>query len=454
MIVSYYVLKEDWSCDLALTTFAKARPPGIYKEDYIRELYARYDEPSEAPHAPELPDWHMEENSDDEDESSMAEESSNGNHGCRNGSKRKSKKMKKNPVFMEGVPGVYPLVEEPKLSIIQRKIQEICSWTQQGFPGCQPVSMTQDNLSFLSAKAYKVSWKADGTRYMMYIDGKCEAYFADRDYCIFFAPGIEFKDKHDLRRDLFETLLDGEMVIDVDPKTGTKYPRYLIYDAILIGGKNVATDNFHLRIERIFTDIISPRNAAIEKGIINKTKQPFSVRRKDFWDATAQNTGKLLSESFKKQLWHEPDGLIFQPVPETYITGRCDTVLKWKPPSHNSVDFKVKIVNTREEGCLPTTLAELYVGGLNTPFASIKATKALKELNGKIVECKLENNKWVMMRERTDKSFPNSYTTAVGVCTSIINPVTEELLVRFIETQGYKKPDQELMPPPPKRIKN
>lgn len=31
---------------------------------------------------------------------------------------------------MEGVPGVYPLVEEPKLSIIQRKIQEICSWTQ------------------------------------------------------------------------------------------------------------------------------------------------------------------------------------------------------------------------------------------------------------------------------------------------------------------------------------
>ena len=38
-----------------------------------------------------------------------------------------------------------------------------------GFPGCQPVSMIQENLCFLKDKPYKVSWKADGTRYMMLI---------------------------------------------------------------------------------------------------------------------------------------------------------------------------------------------------------------------------------------------------------------------------------------------
>lgn len=27
-----------------------------------------------------------------------------------------------------------------------------------------------------------------------------------------------------------------------------------------------------------------------------------------------------------------------------YIAGRCDEVLKWKPHTHNSVDFKLKIV--------------------------------------------------------------------------------------------------------------
>jgi mRNA-capping enzyme len=46
------------------------------------------------------------------------------------------------------------------------------------------------------------------------------------------------------------------------------------------------------------------------------------------------------------------------------------------------------------------------------PFASTKFTKNLKDLNGKIIECKFENNQWVFMRERTDKSYPNAYTTA------------------------------------------
>lgn len=55
----------------------------------------------------------------------------------------------------------------------------------------------------------------------------------------------------------------------------------------------------------------------------------------------------------------------------------------------------------------------LYVGQLEAPFAKIKYTKILKELDGKIIECKFENNQWVFMRERTDKSFPNSYNTAM-----------------------------------------
>lgn len=54
----------------------------------------------------------------------------------------------------------------------------------------------------------------------------------------------------------------------------------------------------------------------------------------------------------------------------------------------------------------------LYVGGLEQPFDKIKLTKTLRELDTKIIECKYENNAWVFMRERTDKSYPNSYKTA------------------------------------------
>ena len=45
----------------------------------------------------------------------------------------------------------------------------------------------------------------------------------------------------------------------------------------------------------------------------------------------------------------------------------------------------------------------------------MKVTSAIKHLNNKIIECKYENNQWVFMRERTDKSFPNSFKTAAGM---------------------------------------
>ena len=31
----------------------------------------------------------------------------------------------------------------------------------------------------------QVSWKADGTRYMMLLDGEDEVYFIDRDNCVY-----------------------------------------------------------------------------------------------------------------------------------------------------------------------------------------------------------------------------------------------------------------------------
>lgn len=59
--------------------------------------------------------------------------------------------------------------------------------------------------------------------------------------------------------------------------------------------------------------------------------------------------------------------------------------------------------------------AFLYVGSLTTPFAEMKYQKSLKDLHNKIIECKFENKQWVYMRERTDKSYPNAYTTALGM---------------------------------------
>lgn len=40
-----------------MKNFAECRPTGIYKEDYLQELFNRYDDVSATPPAPPMPDW-------------------------------------------------------------------------------------------------------------------------------------------------------------------------------------------------------------------------------------------------------------------------------------------------------------------------------------------------------------------------------------------------------------
>lgn len=60
-----------------------------------------------------------------------------------------------------------------------------------------------------------------------------------------------------------------------------------------------------------FHIISAPRHKAMQRGLINKDREPFSVRVKEFYDISAAK--KLLAPKFTESLGHEPDGLIFQP---------------------------------------------------------------------------------------------------------------------------------------------
>ncbi|MBN3301780.1 MCE1 enzyme, partial [Amia calva] len=462
LICAYLIEKMDWSIEAAVAAFAQARPPGIYKADYLKELFCRYGDAEDAPPAPTLPDWCFEDEEDDQDDEGniIGQDSGPSSSGSLPG-KKKKERLKLGAVFLEGVQvkGVTQITSQPKLGEIQRKCQQFCEWEKSGFPGAQPVSMDRKNLRFLEQSAYKVSWKADGTRYMMLIDGKNEVYMIDRDNSIFHIANLEFPFRKDLRAHLSNTLLDGEMIID--KVNGQPVPRYLIYDIVKFNGQPVGQCDFNIRLLCMEKEIISPRLEKMKIGQIDKTKEPFSVRNKPFFDIHAAR--KLLEGSFTSQVSHEVDGLIFQPIGK-YKPGRCDDILKWKPPSLNSVDFRLKITKVGGEGLLTQTVGLLYVGSYDRPFSQMKVTKDLKQYDNKIIECTFVNNTWVFMRQRIDKSFPNSYETAMAVCQSIQNPVTKEILLEFIDrcslgAQGQTRkrppdPDSELMPPPPPKRPN
>ncbi|XP_036003485.1 mRNA-capping enzyme [Fundulus heteroclitus] len=443
LICAYLVEKMDWSVEAAVAAFAQARAPGIYKGDYLKELFCRYGEEEDAPPAPALPEWCFDDDDGevDDDGNAVGQESGPSSSGSAPG-KRKKEKLKLGAVFLEGiaVKGVSQVTTQPKLGEIQRMCQEMAEWERSGFPGAQPVSMDRQNIRFLEQSPYKVSWKADGTRYMMLINGKNEVYMIDRDNTIFHIANLEFPFRKDLRVHLSKTLLDG----------------YFVFQ-----GQPVGQCDFNIRLLCIEKEIISPRMEKMKIGQIDKTKEPFSVRNKPFFDINASR--KLLEGSFTSQVSHEVDGLIFQPCGR-YKPGRCDDILKWKPPNLNSVDFRLKITKVGGEGLLPQTVGLLYVGNYERPFAKMRATKELKQYDNKIIECTFANNSWVFMRQRVDKSFPNSYDTAMAVCKSIQEPVTKEILFEYLDrcAQGVKAqtrkrpsdPDSELMPPPPPKRPN
>uniref|UniRef100_A0A8D2ZIS9 mRNA-capping enzyme n=1 Tax=Scophthalmus maximus TaxID=52904 RepID=A0A8D2ZIS9_SCOMX len=454
LICAYLVEKMDWSVEAAVAAFTQSRAPGIYKGDYLKELFRRYGDEEDAPPAPALPEWCFEDGDDgevDDDGNAVGPESGPSSSGSAAPGRRKKEKLKLGAVFLEGitVKGVTQITTQPKLGEIQRMCQEMAEWDRSGFPGAQPVSMDRQNLRFLEQNPYKVSWKADGTRYMMLINGKNEVFMIDRDNSIFHIANLEFPARKTPRVHLSNTLLDGEMIID--KVNGQPVPRYLIYDIIKFSGQPVGQCDFNIRLLCIEKEIISPRMEKMKIGQIDKTKEPFSVRNKPFFDIHASR--KLVEGSFTSQVSHEVDGLIFQPCGR-YKPGRCDEILKWKPPNLNSVDF------------LTVARATLLYKQLCW-FSSLsaQATKELKLYDNKIIECTFASNSWVFMRQRVDKSFPNSYETAMAVCKSIQEPVTKEILLEFldrcaqaVQAQNPRKhppdPDAQLMPPPPPKRPN
>lgn len=370
-----------------------------------------------------MPDWCNEDIQYDDDDAEV-----------QNGYSMPSTSSQNDSTLINPHPGVFLVTDHNKIQEVQRICTRMCGYRRNGFPGAHPVSLTRDNMYLMSQNEYMVSWKADGTRYMLLIMG-AEMYFFDRDFKVFSLANVKFLRKNDLEP-LTNTLIDGEMVVDV--VDGKSTARFLIYDIIYVDANEVKQHNFRDRLNIIYKEIIYPREQGKRTGAINRETEPIGIRMKDFCEM--EKTYKYFSSKFQRGLAHEIDGLIFQPVNMPYQPGRCDQMLKWKPPSHNSVDFRLSIVKETRPGYVEDYQGQLYVGGQEKPFSYIKVTKSLKNYNNKIIECRFNNEAggWELMRERTDKSFPNAYTTAVNVVNSIKNPVTREYLLDFITKYRFR----------------
>lgn len=126
------------------------------------------------------------------------------------------------------------------------------------FPGSQPVSLAASNTHLLARHRYYVTWKADGTRYMLYIS-ILGTYLVDRSFAVrrvqmrWPTAAPKTKLQYDPSAPQHGTLLDGEMIVDEDKATGKQTRRYLAYDIMQLCGRPLRSATFKARLNLMST---------------------------------------------------------------------------------------------------------------------------------------------------------------------------------------------------------
>ncbi|KFK37510.1 hypothetical protein AALP_AA4G266600 [Arabis alpina] len=432
MIVHYLMRSApNMNVTQALKIFSDARPPGIYKKDYIDALYTFYHEiKPESVAYPPTPQWkrsaheldlNVQDNDDDEATPGPVQEMIN----------EENAKMSNDDILGDEIPHsqeeAYRQFCYKMLYPNNRKILTGVGCTR--FLGSHPVSLDRESLQLLRQRYYYATWKADGTRYMMLLtrDG---CYLIDRSFR-FRRVQMRFPCRKSSSEVHDYTLLDGEMIID-SPKDGKSQARrrYLVYDMVAITGESVVERTFCERWNMIVKEVIGPRDAS--RNSYRYDLESFGIRIKGFW---LLSTVEKLLKVFIPSLSHESDGLIFQGWHDPYVPLTHEGLLKWKYPEMNSVDFLFEMDENDGRGKLFLNKRgnKHLMEGYAVEFRDNDSN--LATYSGKIVECSWDTEKqvWVYMRTRVDKSTPNDIGTASKVIKSITDNITEEVILEEIK---------------------
>jgi mRNA-capping enzyme len=121
---------------MAVALFSESRPPGIYKQDYLNELYERYADDETIPKllAPAFPQW---DHDVEHKNNPSIEDVDTGKNNAEFYSKANTRGLKRprieetklNAQFAEpNIAGIEVSRDSEEISRIQREIQNICNW--------------------------------------------------------------------------------------------------------------------------------------------------------------------------------------------------------------------------------------------------------------------------------------------------------------------------------------
>ncbi|KAJ2962054.1 hypothetical protein NQZ79_g2762 [Umbelopsis isabellina] len=300
---------------------------------------------------------------------------------------------------------------------LQSRVQELLKIHHDGFPGSQPVSFEAKHLIDLQREDYFVCEKSDGVRYLMFATHTPKGpatFLLDRNRSWFFIPHLLFPLRGKDTEYHNETLMDGELVMDID-------------------------ENKMLQQE-----VIQPFHAA-------KISAPFKVELKKM--ERSYGLGVVFDQMTR--LKHASDGVIFTPVKLPYTPGTCEKLLKWKPAELNTVDFRIAVKWSKEHK--PIYSLEVVMQGKNFKFydhLQLEQETALEwkksvpdgrigefrydpQWNVTIVEPgyapTVRKGGWRFVKFREDKELANDEQVVKKILKSIQDGITKEQLLAHME---------------------
>lgn len=428
IIVRFLVETMNMNVIDALRTFQIARPPGIYKKDYVQSLLELYDCQDNWPEILNPKEiWKFPDPSRIRTYVMPIDPITH--------------KMQEIPLDSPDDPndhrprmGNVGVVE--RNSILKHKIRRIITDmchanNAKNFPGSQPVSLDESKYNQLKDPAYRATYKSDGIRYLLLcFEGDC--YIVNRKYeCRKIKLRLVDWNGQPLRR----TLLDGELV--EEPEGDLINLKYLAYDIVEFEELNLTNNDWDTRMDYVTKGVIVFRERDKLTNPSLYENEDLDITTKLQWKLTDLKDLRYYTEHTVK---HETDGIIFTPLTMPYINGQCNEILKWKPINLNSVDFKAFWRNENLYLCI--TLSQQTPQKNENEDIAISILKGsnveyMKSLDGKVVEAcydKGRTNAWYPLRIRTDKTTPNNYLPFVSIFDSIDHNLDYDHLIEKLKS--------------------
>ncbi|THU85651.1 mRNA capping enzyme, alpha subunit [Dendrothele bispora CBS 962.96] len=355
------------------------------------------------------------------------------------------------------IPGELVPPQSPEHHYLRSLVSKLCHLDHDRFPGAQPVSFGTRDLLKLESQDFWVCEKSDGIRvlFLVHVDMQSpdnqRVYLIDRHNKYRMLDGFFFPHHENPMHPLRDTLLDGELLIDVDPHTNKETLRLLVFDCLVVDGQNVMSRPLDKRYGRLNEWFYKPYAKMLRDYPEMIESALFQIKVKPI--RSSYNADQVFTVDIPA-LQHGNDGLIYTCVNAPYTPGTDSNIMKWKPPSENSIDFKLVLRfpplpnNPKEpDFCAkPVFLLEAWCGDKNgvakyeqydhlyvedKEWEEYRMKRSGEQYDDRIVEVHWDPDAmhWRMMRFRNDKPNGNHINVVENIIQSIAEGVDKDLLL-------------------------